>query len=405
MSLQAAVRPPWNSTALVGPTWGNWVGPSRAWQESMRVASAYATLEIVAALLAQLQQLHNDLTALIKNDPEQEVTGAAFPLLDAVLSEARDALPSISTLRSQVADLLFEAITTGEHVRAADALVLVGQLLAALQHYATEPPEEVPASVVTAPDRSVFDHLSPIHRSSRVEGVQSLYTAIGLASPLNQGVRSSVLLGKEFRELLQSLLRESKLTKNVRLQARSQQQDGFGGWELASPTNTSMVTLELGGNPYETSFGAAAQATFSRYSQFAPNLATLVIHIGVASSAEAGTLLSLNDLFWQLGSLLETAVMTEVPALFERGGAEGPVFGPALFVGDGRQDIAQIADCSELSRLPEPPHFSVGASYAGTPSDVRDNEARRAFIIETITGLLIDAGFSDAEDRVQRLPD
>ena len=123
----------------------------------------------MAALLARLEQLHRDLTELIENDPEQEVTGSAFSLLDAVLSEAREALPAESALRGQVADLVYEAIATGERVRAADALIIVGQLLAALRHYVQSDSEEGRALAVSSGHRGVLDHLSPIHRSSGVE--------------------------------------------------------------------------------------------------------------------------------------------------------------------------------------------------------------------------------------------
>ena len=62
----------------------------------------WQTEQVVAALMAQLGQMHQDLVALMERDPEQEVVGSVFPLLDAVLSEAREALPTESTLRSQV---------------------------------------------------------------------------------------------------------------------------------------------------------------------------------------------------------------------------------------------------------------------------------------------------------------
>ena len=43
----------------------------------------------MAALVDQLRQLHHDLQYLVERDPEQEVTGIALPLVDAVVSEAR----------------------------------------------------------------------------------------------------------------------------------------------------------------------------------------------------------------------------------------------------------------------------------------------------------------------------
>lgn len=90
----------------------------------------------MAALLDQLRQLHKDLEALMTQDSEQEVQGMALPLIDAVLSEARKRLPDESTLRNQIVELISpESIANGESIRAADALIVVGQLLAALDHY------------------------------------------------------------------------------------------------------------------------------------------------------------------------------------------------------------------------------------------------------------------------------
>lgn len=89
----------------------------------------------MAALLHQLRQLHSDLRALADRDPEQEVTGIAVPVIDAVISEARAAAPTGSTISTQVADIITpDAIAEGTPVRAADALVVVGQLLAVFEH-------------------------------------------------------------------------------------------------------------------------------------------------------------------------------------------------------------------------------------------------------------------------------
>lgn len=91
---------------------------------------------LMAALLDQLRQLRRDLKELVARDPEQEVGGLALPLIDSVLREARERLPSESSLPAQIVDLISpEAIEAGEPIRAAEALVIVGQLLAALAHY------------------------------------------------------------------------------------------------------------------------------------------------------------------------------------------------------------------------------------------------------------------------------
>ena len=93
----------------------------------------------MAALVDQLRQLHHDLQYLVERDPEQEVTGIALPLVDAVVSEARIRLPPESTLQRQVVELISpESCEEGNGVRAADALLVVGQLLAATEHYEQE---------------------------------------------------------------------------------------------------------------------------------------------------------------------------------------------------------------------------------------------------------------------------
>ena len=57
----------------------------------------------MSALLEQLRQLHADLRAASDRDPEQEVTGVAVPLVDAVLSRARTLVePADSGLAEQI---------------------------------------------------------------------------------------------------------------------------------------------------------------------------------------------------------------------------------------------------------------------------------------------------------------
>jgi hypothetical protein len=85
----------------------------------------------MAALLDQLRQMHRDLHALAQTDSEQEVTGRAFAMVDAVLAEARVRRPPESTLRSQIEEFITpDAVAGGEDVevpKAADAAVLAGQ--------------------------------------------------------------------------------------------------------------------------------------------------------------------------------------------------------------------------------------------------------------------------------------
>jgi hypothetical protein len=91
----------------------------------------------MAALLDQLQQMHLDLKESAATDSEQEVTGSALRLLDNLVVEARSQLPAESTLRDQVEDMITwelfgEDATSGP--RAADAALVIGQLLAVLRH-------------------------------------------------------------------------------------------------------------------------------------------------------------------------------------------------------------------------------------------------------------------------------
>jgi hypothetical protein len=110
----------------------------------------------MAALLDQLRQLHRDLERLAERDPDQEVTGVAVPLIDAVISEARANLPEGSTLGSQIVEIISPAAVLEEEVapiRAADALVVVGQLLAVYQHAE----DQKPNSSISSPARFRLD--------------------------------------------------------------------------------------------------------------------------------------------------------------------------------------------------------------------------------------------------------
>lgn len=104
----------------------------------------------MAALLDQLRQLRSDLTSMMSTDSEQEVTGTAFQTLERVLTEARAALPAESTVRDQVPELFsVDFIAAGEPIRAADALILVGQLLAALEFYSQHDDRGTPVYLIS----------------------------------------------------------------------------------------------------------------------------------------------------------------------------------------------------------------------------------------------------------------
>lgn len=65
-------------------------------------------------------------------DPDQVVQGIDLPVLDAVLSEARAHLAG-NAIAATVRDAISpEAVADNEDMRAADALIAVNQLLAAL---------------------------------------------------------------------------------------------------------------------------------------------------------------------------------------------------------------------------------------------------------------------------------
>lgn len=84
----------------------------------------------------RISRLRSDLQVLVDRDPDQEVWGLAIPVLDAVLKVVREALPDDPVL-CQVRDFLSpEAVANGEELRAADALLIVGQVQAAI------PPED-----------------------------------------------------------------------------------------------------------------------------------------------------------------------------------------------------------------------------------------------------------------------
>jgi|CXWK01.1.fsa_nt_gi hypothetical protein len=88
-------------------------------------------------LAAQLAQLTADLHRLVDGDAEQEVEQPALGLIDAVLAEAKERLPMQNSLREHLIDLISpEMIEMGKPLRAAEALVIVGQISAAVTAFA-----------------------------------------------------------------------------------------------------------------------------------------------------------------------------------------------------------------------------------------------------------------------------
>ena len=85
-------------------------------------------------LVAHLRHLYADLSAVIQRDPEQEILGLALAVIDQVMSAAARLLQCQGSVLAGVATELISPATieAGEPVRAVDAWLVVGQLLAAL---------------------------------------------------------------------------------------------------------------------------------------------------------------------------------------------------------------------------------------------------------------------------------
>jgi hypothetical protein len=109
-------------------------------------------MDIKEALQA-LRQLAADLREIAKKDQEQEVRGMALPVLDAVVSAARTHVPESDPVYSAVREVIsVESVEDGEPIRAIDALLVVNQLVVALERY--EPPS---APITMTPEPGPFD--------------------------------------------------------------------------------------------------------------------------------------------------------------------------------------------------------------------------------------------------------
>jgi hypothetical protein len=87
-----------------------------------------------------LRQHNRDLFAVVQRDPEQEIIGVALPVVDWVMSAARDLL---GHRRNPLSEAMVDLISPdtcggGVPVRAIDAWIVVGQLLAALDAFDPE---------------------------------------------------------------------------------------------------------------------------------------------------------------------------------------------------------------------------------------------------------------------------
>ncbi|HEX8094423.1 hypothetical protein [Jatrophihabitans sp.] len=113
-------------------------------------------------LRRRLQQLHDDLQQLVAADSEQEVLGAALSLMDQLVTEARSYLPQ--PLRDQLRDFVTpELIAASNAVRAADAVVITGQMLSSLPAVTTPSPSE---ELSPPPPDPSGDGADPVAKSS-----------------------------------------------------------------------------------------------------------------------------------------------------------------------------------------------------------------------------------------------
>jgi hypothetical protein len=81
----------------------------------------------------QLMQLHADLSKLVDRDPDQEVNDLAVQYAEVALMAARNLLGTHHPVVVATSELIsHEWLEAGEPIRAANLLVVVGQLLASL---------------------------------------------------------------------------------------------------------------------------------------------------------------------------------------------------------------------------------------------------------------------------------
>lgn len=80
----------------------------------------------------RVEALIRSLTKLTARDPEQEVQGVALPVLDASLEAIKAAKPDDPVVSSVVEILSADFSGAGELIRAADMLIVVEQLDAAI---------------------------------------------------------------------------------------------------------------------------------------------------------------------------------------------------------------------------------------------------------------------------------
>lgn len=80
----------------------------------------------------RIARLRLDLERLVDRDPDQEVWERAIPVLDAVLAVVRQALPGDPVIAAVEDFMSAAAVVDGRELRAAEALLIVGQIDAAI---------------------------------------------------------------------------------------------------------------------------------------------------------------------------------------------------------------------------------------------------------------------------------
>jgi hypothetical protein len=78
------------------------------------------------------EQLYTDLSRIAERDPEQEVRGIALPVLDACITALREVIADDPVISRMPDPYSTESIAAGEPVRAVDALVVLGQIIAVI---------------------------------------------------------------------------------------------------------------------------------------------------------------------------------------------------------------------------------------------------------------------------------
>lgn len=83
--------------------------------------------------------LYRELQRMTDRDPEQEVTGIAVPVLDALLDACKQFVPGDPVVRAIDGLVTPDAVEAGS-LRALDAALVVGQMAAALGPEKLPPP-------------------------------------------------------------------------------------------------------------------------------------------------------------------------------------------------------------------------------------------------------------------------